>query len=77
MDRIESMKLLVVTVEEKSLSAAARRLGIPLATVSRNVANLEKHLGAKLLNRSNRQLALTDAGHAYLAACKRILVNIL
>jgi len=73
MDRIESMKLLVVTVEEKSLSAAARRLGIPLATVSRNVANLEKYLGAKLLNRSNRQLALTDAGHAYFAACKRIL----
>lgn len=68
MDRIESMKLLVVTVEEGSLSGASRKLGTPLATVSRNVASLEKHLGAKLLNRSNRQLALTDAPAATLSA---------
>lgn len=73
MDRLESMRLLIVAVEEGSLSAAARKLGIPLATVSRKVSDLEKYLGAKLLNRSNRQLALTDSGHAYFAASKRIL----
>ncbi|TIX67452.1 MAG: LysR family transcriptional regulator, partial [Mesorhizobium sp.] len=44
-----------------------------LATVSRKVSDLERHLKARLLNRSTRQLTLTDAGHAYLAACRRIL----
>ncbi|MEP6563945.1 MAG: LysR family transcriptional regulator [Mesorhizobium sp.] len=73
MDRLEAMSLFVVAVETGSLSAAGRRLGIPLATVSRKVSDLEGHLKTRLLNRSTRRLALTDAGHAYLAACRRIL----
>jgi DNA-binding transcriptional LysR family regulator len=76
MDRLGSMKLLVAAVEGGSLSAAARRLGIPLATVSRKVSDLELHLRTKLLNRSNRRLSLTDAGQAYFAASKRILEDI-
>jgi len=73
MDRLEAMSLFVAAVEAGSLSAAARRFGIPLATVSRKVSDLERHLRTRLLNRSTRRLTLTDAGQVYLAACRRIL----
>ncbi|WP_027167484.1 LysR family transcriptional regulator [Mesorhizobium sp. WSM3224] len=73
MDRLDAMSLFVATVEAGSLSAAARRAGVPLATVSRKLSELEKHLKTRLLNRSTRRLTLTDAGRSYLAACRRIL----
>jgi len=76
MDRLEAMSLFVAAVEAGSLSAAARRFGIPLATVSRKVSELERHLKTRLLNRSTRQLTLTDTGQAYLAACRRILDDV-
>lgn len=76
MDRLEAMSLFVAAAESGSLSAAARRLGTPLATVSRKVSELERHLKTRLLNRSTRRLTLTDAGHAYLAACRRILEDV-
>jgi DNA-binding transcriptional LysR family regulator len=76
MDRLESMSILVAAVEAGSLSAAARRLGTPLATVSRKVSELEGHLKARLLNRTNRRLTLTDAGQSYVAACRRILEQV-
>ncbi|MGX7875153.1 LysR family transcriptional regulator [Mesorhizobium sp. ORM6] len=76
MDRLEAMSLFICAVEAGSLSAAARRLGIPLATVSRKISDLERHLKTRLLNRSTRRLTLTDAGHAYLAACRRILDDV-
>jgi len=66
-----------VTVQELgSLSAAARRLRMPLPTVSRKVSDLEAHLNARLFNRSTRRLTLTDAGETYIAACKRILEDV-
>jgi DNA-binding transcriptional LysR family regulator len=73
MDRLEAMSILVAAIEAGSLSAAGRRLGIPLATVSRKVAELEAHLRTRLLNRSSRRLSLTDAGESYVAAARRIL----
>ncbi|AZO52820.1 MAG: LysR family transcriptional regulator [Mesorhizobium sp.] len=76
MDRLEAMSLFIGAVEAGSLSAAARNLGIPLATVSRKISDLERHLNTRLLNRSTRRLTLTDAGHAYLAACRRILDDV-
>jgi len=76
MDRFESMAVLVTAVEAGSLSAAARRLGTPLATISRKVAELETHLNTRLLNRTNRRLTLTDAGQSYVAACRRILEEV-
>lgn len=76
MDRLESMSILVAAIEEGSLSAAARRLDTPLATVSRKVSALEAHLKTRLLNRSSRKLTLTDAGQSYVAACKRILEDV-
>ena len=73
MDRLDAMSVLLEVVEAGSLSAAARRLGIPLATVSRRIADLEAHLNARLLNRSSRRITLTDAGQAYAGAARRIL----
>ncbi|HEY1722723.1 MAG TPA: LysR family transcriptional regulator [Magnetospirillaceae bacterium] len=73
MDRLEAMGVLLAAVEAGSLSGAARRLHMPLPTVSRKVADLEAHLKTQLLIRSSRRLALTDAGQAYIAACRRIL----
>ena len=73
MDRLESMATLLAAVETGSLSAASRKLGMPLATVSRKVSELEAHLRTRLLNRTSRRLTLTDAGRAYVEACKRIL----
>lgn len=73
MDRLEAMSILLTAVEAGSLSGAGRRLGIPLATVSRKVSELEAHLGTRIFNRTSRQLTPTDAGVAYIAACRRIL----
>ena len=76
MDRLEAMSTFLAVAEDGSLSAASRRLGTPLATVSRRISDLESHLRTKLFNRSSRQLVLTDAGRSYLAACKRILTDV-
>lgn len=76
MDRLEAMSIVLAVVEAGSLSAGARQLGIPLATVSRKVSDLETHLRTRLLNRSSRRIALTDAGRSYVAACKRILEDV-
>src|SRR5438094_1754904 len=76
MDRLESMLVLITAAEAGSLSAAGRRLAIPLATVSRKVSELESHLRTRLLVRTRRGLTLTDAGRSYVAACKRILEDV-
>jgi DNA-binding transcriptional LysR family regulator len=76
MDRLGAMAILVASVEQGSLSAAGRKLGVPLPTVSRKVSELEAHLKTRLLVRSTRKLALTEAGITYVAACKRILEDI-
>ncbi len=73
MDRLEAMAVLVAAVETGSLSAAGRKLGMPLPTVSRKLSELEAHLRTRLLNRTTRRLMLTEAGSAYLEASKRIL----
>jgi len=76
MNRLESMNVLLAVVDAGSLSAAGRKLGMPLATVSRKVSELEAALGTRLLVRSTRQLALTEPGHGYVAACRRILEDV-
>ncbi len=73
MDRFDAMSVLLAVVDAGSLSAGARRLHAPLATVSRKVADLEKHLGVRLVLRTRRGLTLTDEGRSYVAASRRIL----
>lgn len=70
------MTILLAVVDAGSLSGAARRLAMPLPTVSRKVAELETHLNTRLLLRTTRQLSLTEAGASYVAACRRILEEI-
>ena len=65
MDRLAAMRLFTVVAEEGSLSAAGRRLGIPLASVSRNLAALEQDLGVRLITRTTRHLSLSKAGLDY------------
>ncbi len=76
MDRLDAMSVLLAVVDEGSLSAAARKLRAPLATVSRKVSELEAHLRTKLLVRSSRQVSLTEAGRSYVEASRRILEQV-
>ena len=76
MDRLDAMTVFLAVVDAGSLSAAGRTLAMPLATVSRKLAELEEHLGARLLNRSTRRLEITEAGRGYEQACRRILDDV-
>jgi DNA-binding transcriptional LysR family regulator len=72
MDRLAAMAVFVQVVERKSFSAAGRQLGIAVSTVSKHVAQLEDWLGAKLVNRTTRRLALTEVGAAFYQRCVRV-----
>jgi DNA-binding transcriptional LysR family regulator len=76
MDRFEAMSVILAVAETGSFSAAGRRLGMPVATVSRRVADLEAHLKAELFQRSSRRMTLTDAGRDYVEACRRIIEQV-
>ena len=73
MNRLDAMTVFLAVVDAGSLSGAGRRLAMPLATVSRKLAELEAHLGARLINRTTRRLELTEHGRGYEQACRRIL----
>ncbi|HTN94837.1 MAG TPA: LysR family transcriptional regulator [Gallionella sp.] len=64
--------LFVAIVEQESLVRAAEHLGMPKATVSRRLANLEAALGQRLLLRTTRRLTLTDFGREFLEHCRRV-----
>jgi len=76
MDRLQTMRVFVAVVDEGSFAAAARALDLSPAAVTRMVADLEAHLGVRLLQRSTRSLALTDAGQAYLERVRHILTDL-
>lgn len=76
MDRLLSMQSFVRVVDEGSFAAAARALATAPAAVTRRVADLEAYLGVRLLHRSTRRLALTDAGEQYLARARAILSDL-
>jgi DNA-binding transcriptional LysR family regulator len=76
MDRLEAMHVFAAIVDGGSLSAAARRLSLPLASVSRKLADLEAYLKTRLITRSTRKLELTEAGREYLGACRQILEQV-
>jgi len=73
MDRIEEIRGFAAVADAKSFTQAARRLGISSAQVSKLVARLEDRLGARLLNRTTRDVSLTDTGRAYLARARELL----
>ena len=76
MDRLAAIKVFVAVAEAGSLSAAGRRLSMPLPTVSRHLAALEDQVGARLITRTTRQLVLTEPGRHYLESCRRVLAEL-
>lgn len=76
MDRMHLMTVFVAVGEEQSFAAAARRLLLSPAAVTRAVAALEAHLGVKLLLRTTRNVRLTEAGKRYLDDVKQIVAKI-
>jgi DNA-binding transcriptional LysR family regulator len=73
MEDLERMAIFARVVEEKSFSAAARRLNLSKSLVSKQVTQLEKSLGARLLNRTTRALSVTEAGAVFHEHCARIV----
>jgi DNA-binding transcriptional LysR family regulator len=69
-ETLANLESFVRSAETASFSDAARRLGLTPAAVSRNVAVLERNLGARLFHRSTRKLTLTDAGERFLLAIR-------
>ena len=76
MDRLDAMQVLLAVVDAGSLSAGSRKLNAPLPSVSRKVAELERHLGTRLLIRTSRNIQLTDAGRDYIDAARQIIAQI-
>lgn len=76
MDRLALMLTFVKVAETGSLTQASDLLGVSRATVSHQIASLEKHLGARLFNRTTRRVTLTEVGRAYLARCREILAEV-
>jgi DNA-binding transcriptional LysR family regulator len=76
MDRIDAMQAFVAVADLKGFAPAARKLGLSPSAVTRLIAALEDRLGARLLQRTTRQVALTDVGTRYLERVRRILSDI-
>jgi DNA-binding transcriptional LysR family regulator len=76
MDRWLAMEGFVRIVESGSFVGAAERLGLSTSSLSRLVADLEHHLGARLLNRTTRRLSLTESGQSYYERCVTLLADL-
>src|SRR5450432_2275648 len=69
------LAMLAKVVDLNGFSAAARALGVPKAAVSRAVADLEKALGVRVLERTTRRIALTPAGRLIYPSCQRVVLE--
>jgi DNA-binding transcriptional LysR family regulator len=76
MDRIDAMQAFVAVADLHGFAPAARKLHLSPSAVTRLVAALEERLGARLLQRTTRSVALTDAGARYLERIRRILADV-
>jgi DNA-binding transcriptional LysR family regulator len=73
MDSLTSMKVFCAVVDNGSFAAAAGKLRLSRAMVTKHVMNLENHLSIRLLNRTTRRLSLTESGAGYYERCTQIL----
>ncbi len=76
MDRLFAMSVFAKVVEQGSFARAAQRLAISTSAASRRVAELEAHLGARLLQRTTRKLSLTESGQAFYERCVQLLADL-
>lgn len=73
MDRFDEINAFAAVADARSFTQGARRLGVSSAQASKLVARLENRLGARLLNRTTRDVSLTDTGRAYLERARGLL----
>src|SRR5438132_10611603 len=73
MDRIEELRVFVAVGEVRGFAQAARRLGISPAQASKLIARLEDRLNSRLLNRTTRDVSLTDTGRAFQARARVVV----
>lgn len=73
MDHLTALKVFRQVVEQGGFASASRQLGLSPAAVSKNIAELERHVAARLLNRTTRRMSLTEAGTRYYEQVARIL----
>ncbi|HVI33260.1 LysR family transcriptional regulator [Phenylobacterium sp.] len=73
MDRFDEISAFTAVADARSFTQGAKRLGVSSAQVSKLVARLENRLGARLLNRTTRDVSLTDTGRAYLERARQLL----
>src|ERR1700680_1821142 len=76
MDRIDAMQAFVAVADLRGFAPAARKLGLSPSGVTRLIAALEDRLGARLLQRTTRSVALTDVGARYLERARGILADV-
>jgi DNA-binding transcriptional LysR family regulator len=76
LDKLKALETFAAIVDRGSLTAAARSLGSSLPAVVRQLAALERHLGARLLNRTTRRQSLTEDGRLYLERTRRVLADL-
>ncbi len=76
MDRFHAITAFTRVVEAGSFARAADRMGVSVSAVSRHVAELEAHLGVRLLNRTTRRLSLTESGQAFFDRCVQLLADL-
>ena len=72
----ERLQEFVVVVDQGSISAAARQLDVPRATLSRRMSLLEEELGVRLFHRQTRRLALTHQGQILLNHARSVVENV-
>lgn len=75
-DQLAAMRCFVAVADSRGFAPAARRLRVSPPSVTRAVAALEDHLGARLFHRTTRTVRLTEAGTRYLLDCKRLLADL-
>jgi len=73
MDRLDEIRAFVAVAEARSFTQGARKLDVSGAQVSKLIARLENRLGARLLNRTTRDVSMTDTGQAYLEQAREVL----
>lgn len=73
--RLDDMALFAAVAERGGFTRAAETSGVPLATLSRRIAALERRLGTRLLHRTTRRMRLTEAGRDYLEFCRRVVAE--
>src|SRR5688572_14404355 len=65
MDRFTALQVFRTVAELGSFAAASRKLGLSPAAISKNIAELEQHVGTRLIHRTTRRMSLTEAGRIY------------